>query len=280
MSTLVTGASGFIGRHLVPACGGDVRAFQGDVGDAAAFADLPRAETLYHLAALSSPKASVADPVGTWRVNAQGTLNVLEWARRADVRRIVLVSTAHVYGPAQYSPIDEKHPTLPVSPYGASKLAAEALGRAYHAAYGLGVVIVRPFNVYGPGQARGFLVPDILHQLREGKALRLGDPRPVRDFTYVSDAVAMLRAAGTRPGIEGQAFNLGSGEGHSVAEVAAKALAIAGSKLEPAWDPARSAPGDVRELVVDNRRAREALGWSPRVGLEDGLRRTWEAMAG
>lgn len=280
MRALLTGAGGFIGRHLAARLrqGHDVRAFSGDLRDARAFEGQPHADVAWHLAAVSSPPESVRDPVGTWAVNATGTLHLLEWARRERVGRVVLVSSAHVYGPAKYSPIDEAHPTLPVTPYGASKLAAEALARGYAASYGLEVVIVRPFNVYGPGQGPGFLVPDILRQLREGEKLVLGNPAPVRDFTYVDDAVDLLARAGEAKDAAGATLNLGSGAGHSVEEVARAAIRVSGRHVEPTFDPSRFRANDTRELIVDNRRAREVLGWAPRVGLEEGLRRTWEAM--
>jgi UDP-glucose 4-epimerase len=277
---LVTGMGGFIGGHLARALAsrGEVAPFKGDLRDPAGFAAIPRADVVFHLAAQSSPPESVRDPAGTWAVNATGTLHLLEWARRERVGRVVLVSTAHVYGPTRYSPVDEKHPTAPVTPYGASKLAAEALARAYGASYGLECVVVRPFNVYGPGQGRGFLVPDVLGQIHEGSSLVLGNPAPVRDFTFVDDAVDLLVRAGTAKDAAGGVFNLGSGVGHSVDEVARTALRVAGSPLEPRYDPSRFRAGETKELVVDNRHARETLGWAPRIGLEDGLRRTWEAM--
>lgn len=277
---LLTGAGGFLGRHLGArlASEGTVERFVGDVRDPRAFEGLPRVDVAFHLAAQSMPRRSVEHPRETWDVNVGGTLNVLEWARQGGAKRVVLASSAHVYGPAKYSPVDEEHPRRPVTPYGASKLAAESLALSYAASYPLEVVVVRPFNVYGPGQGAGFLVPDILLQLREGKQLKLGDPAPVRDFTFVDDAVAFFALAGSRAGVSGQALNLGSGEGHAVDAVVRTALRVAGSKLEPAYDPSRFRQGDLKELVVDNRRARAALGWAPKVGLEEGLRRTWEAM--
>lgn len=280
MRALLTGAGGFIGRHLTRRLAEEheVHAFTGDVRKPDAFAGIPRADVAFHLAAVSSPPESVRDPANAWAVNADGTLHLLEWARRERVGRVVLVSSAHVYGPAQYSPIDERHPTVPTTPYGASKLAAEALAQAYAASYGLEVVVVRPFNVYGPGQGPGFLVPDILLQIREGKALVLGNPAPVRDFTYVDDAVDLLVRAGTAKAAAGATLNLGSGAGHAVGDVVRAALRAAGSSMQPTYDPARFRANEVKELVVDNRRAKEVLGWAPRVGLDEGLRRTWEAM--
>lgn len=280
MRVLVTGAGGFLGRHLAAALaarGDEVVVPAGDVTRAAAFAAVPDAQVAYHLAAQSHVPSSVQDPTGTWRNNVEATLQVLEWARRARPARVVLLSSAHVYGPPQRpGPLAESHPIAPRSPYGASKAATEALGTAYGASYGLDVVRVRPFNVYGPGQGAGFLVPDILGPLAEGRAPALGDPRPRRDFTFVDDAVRFLLLAGSVPAAAGQAVNLGSGQAHSVAEVAQAGCRAASSSLAPSFREA-AAPGDHNELVADITAARRLLGWSPEASLEVGLRRTWES---
>lgn len=281
MRSLVTGARGFLGRHLVTAlhaAGNVVERFEGDVRDAAAWSTQAPVDVVYHLAAVSNVPASVADPGRTWDVNGTGTIRLLEWARAGNARRVVLASTAHVYGRARYSPIDERHPTLPVSPYGASKLAAEAMGLAYHHSYGLDVIVIRPFNIYGPGQPTGFLIPDVLAPLARGEAPRLGNPVPVRDFTYVDDAASFFIRAGEQDGIGGAVLNLGSGEGHSVEDVARAAVAISGTGLEPIFDVSRSRANETDVLIVDNTFGRSLLSWAPNVTMETGLRRTWQAM--
>lgn len=279
MRVLVTGASGFVGRHLEAALAGhEVVAFEGDVRDAAAYRALAPVDVAFHLAARASVPDSIRDPAATWDVNANGALRLLEWARGGGARRVVLVSSAHVYGKPERSPVDESHPLRPVTPYGASKLAAEALAQSYHATYGLETVVVRPFNMYGPGQTGGYVLSDILLQMKEGRALVLGDLRPVRDFTFITDAADLLLRAGTAPAAAGRTFNLGTGKGHSIAEVVDVARKVTGSRLQPTSDPARFRPAEILELVVDSRRARETLGWAPKVGLEEGVRRTWEAM--
>lgn len=281
MRALVTGAGGFLGTHLVSALHREGHAafeHRGDVRDARSWAAQEPVDVLLHLAAISNVPASTRDPERAWQVNADGTLRALEWARAGGAQRVVIVSSAHVYGRARYSPIDEKHPLAPVSPYGASKLAAEALGRAYHQTYGLEVVVVRPFNIYGPGQAAGFVVPDIMFPLVDGRAPVLGDPRPIRDFTYVDDATDLLLKTATLPGLGGLALNLGSGVGHAIAEVARVAAEVSGTGLVPVFDPARIRGGEADELVVDNGLARSALSWKPEVPLREGLARTWAAL--
>ena len=278
---LVTGASGFVGRHLVAALAPSmtIDRVENDIRDPATWARHERADVLFHLAGQANVGQSAKDPAETFDVNATGTLRALEWARARDVGRVVLISTAHVYGPARYSPIDEEHRRRPTSPYGASKLAAEGLIESYQASYGIGGVVIRPFNMYGPGQQLGFIVPDVFAQIREGRELLVGDTSAVRDFTYIGDAVEMIAKAGTHAGAPGKAFNLGSGEGHSIATVIDTALRVSGSRLRPRVDPARFRPAEIAELVVDARRARDVLGWTATTSLEEGLRRTWASLA-
>jgi nucleoside-diphosphate-sugar epimerase len=274
---VVTGGDGFLGRHLVQALAGRGHAVvlpRGDVARPEAYRDAAGADLVYHLAARSHVARSAEDPVGTWENNVGSTLTLLEWARAAKPRRVVLLSSAHVYGPGPGRPRGEDEPWSPRSPYAASKAATEALGIAYAATYGLDVVRVRPFNVYGPGQAPGFLVPDILGPLAEGRAPRLGNPRPRRDFTYVGDAVDFLVRAGEAQAARGEAINLGSGRAASIEEVARLACRASGTGLEPTF----AADGPADELVADARKAERLLGWRARVGLEEGLRLTWDAM--
>lgn len=274
---LVTGSRGFLGRHLVGALARsfEVTSFKGDVCDAANWSRHDACDVVLHLAAVSNVPDSLRDPVRTWQVNVQGTVRLLEWARAGNAQRVVLVSTAHVYGPARYSPIDEQHPREPVSPYGASKLAAEAAVQSYRATYGMETVIVRPFNIYGPGQAPGFLVADILGPLARGVAPTLGDPRPVRDFTFVADAVNCLERAATASGATGLTVNLGTGVGHSVRDVAETARRVTGTTLDVRYDERKARAVETMELVVDNRLAVSRLGWKPEIDLEEGIARCW-----
>jgi nucleoside-diphosphate-sugar epimerase len=278
---LVTGAGGFLGRPLVAALGRAGHAagpLGGDVTLPGTFAAAGPTDALVHLAAQSNVPASTRDPAAAWHANVDGTLQALEWARRDKVGRVVLASSAHVYGRPLRTPVDEEHPLRPRSPYGATKVAVEALAAAYHASYGLDTVVVRPFNVYGPGQAPGFLVPDILGPLRRGQAPVLGDPDPVRDYTFLDDAVAFFVAAATAEGVGGQALNLGSGKGRSVAEVAEAAARASGTGLRPRFDPGKARGNEAGAVVADVSKARRLLGWAPRVDLDEGLRRTWAAM--
>lgn len=296
MRVFLTGASGFIGRHLVPRLLAEghevtaltrrgasepvghlkgVRQVAGDVCDPGSLTEAAGADVVFHLAAVSFVPQSLKDPVGTFEVNARGTLNLLEAARAAPTPpRFVFVSTGHVYGPAQYTPIDERHPLQPASPYGASKVAADVLVSSYRASYGLATTVVRPFNIYGPGQDPGFVIPKIVSQARVQDTLVLGDTSTVRDFTYVDDFVDLLLALATHPAAVGEAFNAGSGVGHAIREVVEEVGRALGKPLTVREDPALFRPGELKTLVVDASKARQRLGWAPRVDLREGVRRT------
>lgn len=257
-----------------------VHVVDGDVTDASSLPRLDGFDVVYHMAAVSYLPEAVKNPAEAFWVNATGTLNLLEAARDArPTPRFVYLSSGHVYGPARYSPIDERHPLEPNNPYGASKLAGDRLVKAYHDTYGLPTVTLRVFNVYGPGQARHFVVPSMIDQLKLGRAPSLGNGRAVRDFTFVSDFMDALLLAGRSKEAVGEVFNVGTGTGHSVEAIANQLTAIAGVRGTPTFDASRAPPGDIPELVVDARKIRTVLGWSPKVAMDDGLRRTWLAEA-
>ena len=225
---LVTGARGFIGRHLVDALlseGAQVRALysdttgpeaeglrwvKGDITEPATLNGICQdIDLVYHLAAISNVDASIRDPLRTIRTNTMGTGHVLEEARKAEVKKFVYVSSAHVYGVPQYLPIDEKHPLSPREPYAASKIAAENVVQAYANAYGMEWAILRPFNIFGPGQDPSFLIPGVIEQARKNGVIKVGNTEPTRDFLYVKDAIDAFIAAGT---IGKGIFNVGSGK--------------------------------------------------------------------
>ncbi|RMF12680.1 MAG: SDR family NAD(P)-dependent oxidoreductase, partial [Alphaproteobacteria bacterium] len=217
---LVTGADGFIGSHLVEALvarGAQVRALAlynsfgragwldhlpdatrdkveivfGDIRDAGRMRKLVEGiDTVFHLAALIAIPYSYHAPESYLDTNVRGTLNLLEAAREAGIRRFVQTSTSEVYGTAQHVPIDERHPLVGQSPYSASKIGADQLAFSYHAAFGLPVAIIRPFNTYGPRQSARAVIPTIITQIAAGaRRIRLGALSPTRDFSFVADTV-------------------------------------------------------------------------------------------
>ncbi len=286
MKAVVTGSSGFVGRELVAhleAAGDEVvgldRAAGADVTDAAAIRDLlvrHRPEAVYHLAAVSHIGDSWSAPAQVFRVNAEGTLNVLVAARDAGVERVLVVGSADEYGAAAGAhPLDEDQPLRPVTPYGASKVAAEYLGLQSFLGDGLGVIRVRAFNHTGPGQAEHFLVPALARRIaaaeRDGhKEAPVGSLEPVRDFLDVADVVAAYRLLVER-GTPGEVYNVCSGIGRSVADIAEMLLAMARHAIELVPDPALVRPVDVPRLVGDNTRLRTATGWSATIAFEDTL---------
>jgi UDP-glucose 4-epimerase len=306
---LVTGADGFIGSHLVErlvAEGADVRAFciynsRGSWGwlddaapDVKAALDVrlgdirdPRfveaategVDTVFHLAALIAIPYSYVAPASFVETNVSGTLNVLEAARKAGVRRVLQTSTSEVYGTPATLPITEDHPYQAQSPYAATKVAADQLSLAFHRSFGVPVVVLRPFNTYGPRQSARAVLPTMLRQLLAGRTeVRLGRLDPRRDLTYVADTVdGFVRAAGA-VGLDGETIQLGTGRSESIGELFAIACRLLGVAARAVEDRERLRP-DASEVLVlesDPSRARERLGWTATTTIEDGLARTIE----
>jgi UDP-glucose 4-epimerase len=298
---LVTGGAGFIGSHLVDALlhrGDEVVVLddlatgrienvadgatfvEGDVADPDTVAGVVTGcEVVFHQAALGSVPRSVAHPLRTDRANVHGTLAVLEAARRAGVRRVVLASSSSVYGGGTRVPTTETAPLVPRSPYAASKLSGEQYAHVFRELHGLETVALRYFNVFGPRQPPdseyAAVVPRFIDALLRGaRPLIHGDGHQTRDFTFVADAVqANLRAADA-PAAQcaGKAFNVARGQPASVLEL----LAILAAAVDTPVTPDHGEPrrGDVRHSHADIAAARRDLGYEPTVTLRDGLART------
>lgn len=288
MRVLVTGAGGFVGRHLVrhlADAGDEVHTtdpFQGgaDITDAAAIAaEIAAAspEVVYHLAGWADVGGSWGHPVEAFRANAEGTLNVLTACQAADVGRVVAVSSADVYGavsPAEL-PLTEESPLRPASPYAASKVAADYLGLQAWLGHGLPVMRVRAFNHLGPGQSDKFLASALAHRIvraeREGgEVLAIGDLSPRRDFTDVRDVVRAYRLL-AEEGEPGEAYNVCSGVDLAVQQVADVLLGLAKVDLRFETDPALLRPVEVPVLRGSHDKLTAATGWEPRIAIEDTL---------
>jgi NAD dependent epimerase/dehydratase len=311
MTVLVTGAGGFIGSHLVQALlrsGRSVRALVrynsrgswgyleelradlqsqldvrlGDVTDAYLMRDLVAGcELVFHLAALIGIPYSYHAPASYVATNVSGTLNVLEACRHARVHRVVMTSTSEVYGTARYAPIDESHPLQAQSPYAASKIAADKLAESYFCSYDLPVVILRPFNTYGPRQSARAVIPTILTQAMAGvEEIHLGNLEPRRDMTFVEDTIQAFLLGVETPGIEGEAIHFGQGKAVGVGELARQCLEVVGShaRIVSAAQRQRPERSEVGLLLCDASKARHLLGWTPQVSLEEGLCRTADYM--
>ena len=205
-----------------------------------------------------------------------GTLNVLMACRELGINRLVHTSTSEVYGTARYAPIDEVHPLQGQSPYSASKVGADKLAESFYCAYNLPVVTVRPFNTYGPRQSARAVIPTIVTQALTASTIHLGNLATTRDFTYISDTVRGFLAAGIAEGAEGEVFNLGTGEEIQIGEIAERIVRKVDRRVEILVDSERLRPerSEVLRLISDNRRARDVLGWTPQVRLDDGLDQT------
>jgi UDP-glucose 4-epimerase len=306
---LVTGADGFIGSHLVERLvrdGADVRAFciynsrgswgwlddaepavraaldvrLGDIRDAR-FVDAAAegVEVIFHLAALIAIPYSYAAPASFIDTNVTGTLHVLEAARRAGVRRVIQTSTSEVYGTPEILPIREDHPLRAQSPYAASKIAADQLSLAFARSFGLPVVVLRPFNTFGPRQSARAVLPTMLRQLLAGRTeVRLGRLDPRRDLTYVADTVEGFMQAAVVEGIDGETLQLGTGRSESIGELFEIACRLLGVEARPVTEGSRLRPdsSEVAVLQSDPSRARELLGWEATTTLERGLTLTIE----
>jgi dTDP-glucose 4,6-dehydratase len=273
-----TGAAGWL-DHLDPRIHGEIEIARGDLRDVSTVAaGVAGADVVFHLGALVAIPWSYQAPDAYVSTNVVGTMHVLEACRRYDVPRIVHASTSEVYGTAQYVPIDERHPLHPQSPYAASKSAADQLALSYQLTYGTPVVVVRPFNTYGPRQSMRAIVPTIAAQLLAGTSVRLGSLDPTRDLTYVSDTVDGFTRAGHARAVEGRTIQLGTGRETRIGDLAEMVARVVGVPLRIEQDPQRVRPlsSEVERLIADNALARELLGWSPSVRLEDGLARTVE----
>jgi UDP-glucose 4-epimerase len=236
-------------------------------------------EVVFHQAALRSVPRSVADPVSTHAVNVTGTLNLLEAARTAGVRRFVFASSSSIYGDIS-TPTHEDSLPHPKSPYAASKLAAEAYCTTYTRLYGFSTIALRYFNVFGPWQDPrsdyAAVIPKFIRLAKTGAALPVhGDGRQSRDFTYV-DNVVEANLAAADAAAEGLAVNIGAGERHSLLDLIELIERILGRPVARLHEASR--PGDIRHTQADISRARQVLGYEPRINFAHGLRLTIEAM--
>jgi nucleoside-diphosphate-sugar epimerase len=269
---LVTGATGFLGRRLVAALesrGFTVRRHSSADGDiASCMLPMDGVGRVFHLAGKSYVPDSWQDPRGFYQTNVMGAVNVLEHCRRHQAA-LTLVSS-YVYGPPQHLPIAENHPLAAYNPYAHTKLLAEDAARFYEKYFGLPLVIVRPFNLYGPGQRSSFLIPSIVRQMMDPSVdvVRVQDLRPKRDYLYVDDAINMLLAT-LRPDNHGL-FNMGSGRSISVAEVIELVSNAAGIR-KPVVSADVQRPEEIMDVVADISRATAELGWRPSTSMPDGI---------
>jgi GDP-4-dehydro-6-deoxy-D-mannose reductase len=288
VKAFVTGASGFVGRHLVAHlrdCGDEVvptdRSDGGpDLLDADGFATLVaevRPDVIYHLAGQADVAASWLSPIETMRVNVEGTHNILEVARTFGVAKVLTVSSADIYGVVapEELPIVESAPLRPVSPYAASKAAADLVALQAHLGHGQDVVRARAFNHLGPGQSKSFVGAGFAARIAAAERsgddeLQTGDLTPRRDFTDVRDVVRAYRLLATegRPGV---AYNICSGTSVSIGELAGLLLGLTDARMRLVEDPDLLRPVELPELRGDASLLRRHTGWAPSISLDETL---------
>lgn len=309
-TVVVTGADGFIGSHVTQrliAEGANVRALcvynsngsygwlddlspaerdavdlqLGDIRDAEFVSDLVKgSDVVLHLAALIAIPYSYQAPRSYVETNIVGTLNVLEGVRRHGVGRLVNTSTSEVYGTPKSVPITVDNELRGQSPYSATKIAADKLCEAWASSFETPVMVLRPFNTYGPRQSARAVIPTVLQQMVAGaEKIHLGSLTPRRDFTFVSDtADGFFKAATADIPLQGQVIQLGTGHDVTIGELVEMSAKVTGSTAEIITQDERVRPeaSEVMRLLSDPSQALAELGWAPQVSLEDGLRQTAE----
>jgi len=305
---LVTGAGGFIASHLVErliAEGARVRAFvrynsrgdlgllhmlpaealsqveiiAGDLRDVEAVRESVKdIDTVFHLGALIAIPYSYVHPREVVETNVMGTLNVLMAAREFGTQRVIHTSTSEVYGTARYVPIDESHPLQGQSPYSASKIGADRIAESFYRSFNVPVVTIRPFNTYGPRQSARAVIPTIISQALTRDEVKLGSLEPSRDFTFVADTVDGFLRAASADDVLGEEINLGNDNTIRIGDLAEKIFGMIGRTPRLVTDSQRIRPGrsEVLKLWASNKKAKELIGWEPRISLDEGLRRTVE----
>lgn len=303
---LVTGSDGFIGSHLVEQlvregyevrafvlynsfgnwgwldrCAKDIKGnfevFLGDIRDPnGVYEAMQGCDFVINLAALIAIPYSYHSPDSYIDVNVKGALNVLQAARKLGIERIIHTSTSEVYGTAKYVPIDEKHPLQGQSPYSASKIAADQLAYSFFASFDLPVVILRPFNTYGPRQSARAVIPTIITQIANGiSRIKLGATSPTRDFNYVKDTVSGFVAALKSTKGVGEVVNIGSNYEISIGETSAVIAKLMNADIEIECDDIRIRPAasEVERLWADNYKAKDLFLWSPSYSGKEGFQR-------
>jgi nucleoside-diphosphate-sugar epimerase len=299
---LVTGGAGFIGSHIARRLlsdGASVRIvdnlttgleqrlsglhqslefIRGDLADSLVSDDAVKGvDFVLHQAAIPSVQRSVADPLSTNRANVTATLNILESCRKAGVRRVVFAASSSAYGDTELLPKVEEMPPDPLSPYALQKLVGERYCQLYYRLYGLETVSLRYFNVFGPSQdphsEYSAVIPKFIAAMQAKKAVTVyGDGEQSRDFTYVDNVVDANLKALRAPQAAGRVCNIGCGERITLNTLIRSLEEIIGIKADVIYASAK--PGDVRHSLADITSARRILGYEPKVGIEDGLRRT------
>lgn len=299
---LVTGAAGFIGSHLVDFLiekGFEVvsvdnlstgkienvnknsKFYKANISNQKEVEKImkeERPDIIFHLAAMAKTKSTSAgwkNPSITFKTNVLGTFNILNSLVKTDLdSKIVFASSAAIYGEPSYLPIDENHPTNPISPYGISKLAAEKVIKSFNAQFGIKYVLLRIFNAYGPRQSR-YVMYDLIKKLKRNpkKLIVLGDGSQTRDYCFISDVVNGFYLASLKKKAENKIYNLGTGKGTSISELVNILLSELNLKNTQIIYKGKSWTGDIRFLVANINKIKRELGFKPKTNLIEGIRK-------
>lgn len=299
MKVLVTGGAGFIGSTLVEKLlrmnyrvtvlddlstglvenlprSRRLTLVKGDVRDLRTVSRLiSKHSCVMHLAAHAFIPFSYQMPLEVAQVNSLGSLHVLKACMDNKIKRLVHVSSSEVYGSAQYVPMDEKHPIRPCSTYSTAKAAADLWAQSFFWEHKLPVVILRPFNTYGPRESLPYFVPEMIRQCMKEPIIKVGNLEASRDFTYVEDTADAMAMALDSEDVDGEVINIGTNQTHKMKDILALIQKEAGSERKRVVvDESRFRPRDVAVLVSKNSKARRLLKWSPTTSFEEGIRKT------
>lgn len=273
---LITGNTGFMGSHLV-------REFENrgwklvvlekdfDIRKEATVMALPKADLVIHLAAIANVPLSWDKPQEVLEINLIGTANILKYCEINQSK--LIYPGSYAYGIPKYLPIDELHPTSAENPYAVSKLAAEELCQVYFKKNGLGTTILRIFNPYGPGQSEKMIISQMISELVQEGKITIFSGKPKRDFLYIDDLVKAFVLAAQQIDDELNIFNIGSGNSWSILEIATKIRRLSGKNCE-ILDKETERPNDIMDTIANIDKAKEKLGWTPEISIDDGLKRT------
>ena len=298
---LVTGGAGFIGSTLVRKLleeqfevtvfddlstglhdnlpkNKKLRFIQGDVRDFKSVSSaIHKHSYIMHLAAQAFVPLSYQLPLQTAEVNATGSLNIFKACLDHNVKRLIHISSSEVYGTAQYTPMNEQHPFRPHSTYAVAKATADMWAQTLHLEHKLPVIILRPFNTFGPRESLPYFIPEMIRQCLKETTIKVGNLETSRDFTYVEDTVEAMVTALQTPNLEGEIINIGTGKTwkmRDILDLIGKATKT--EEKEVVTDKGRMRAKDVTILLSDSNKAKKLLGWNPTTSLEEGLRRTIE----
>ena len=296
---LVTGGAGFIGSTLVRKLlakdytvtvldnlsiglsdnlpkDDNLRLIAGDIRDAEIVSTVVRGHPyVMHLAAQAFIPLSYELPLQIAETNSIGSINVFKACLNRDTKRLVHISSSEVYGSAKYTPMDEQHPLCPESTYAVAKAAADMWAQTFHLEHKLPVVILRPFNTFGPRESLPYFIPEMIRQCLKETAIHVGNLETSRDFTYIDYTTeAMVNALETEK-IEGETINIGTNKSWKMKEILDLVKKETNTqKKEVITDKNRLRPKDVTTLITDNTRARKILGWKPEITFQEGIQKT------